>query len=335
MILSSSEEKARKMMIKDMIALCNIFEYYEQFNINLIKFKSEKNNLRCIYDLEDISNGKYIFNAKKIKKFYEQNKSVIDEINRYSSIASFICSNYKTRDDMKIDCLLDYFYEYLMKHKEKKEQILSLLQRLNELGFDALYFYENLDFTSKIYKLYTNYDHTFIYMDNIEVLPNYQNSVVEYKTTGSNYKIFLDLSSRGIYRTKQIFLNSLLFDLDRLPDDITEEYTLDKIIALKEKQKDRYIAIQNSVDLSVGIDDLYKQFNSTTEIVEKLKNVENKDDLKKLLEGIRKNLDELQTMSNKYDESISKEHSIITKEKLQAEKKRYLDLRRDLSIDSC
>ena len=44
--------------------------------------------------LWEISAGKFKIGARKAKKFYKKNKSVIDTINKYSNITRFINDNY-------------------------------------------------------------------------------------------------------------------------------------------------------------------------------------------------------------------------------------------------
>ena len=47
-------------------------------------------NRKFIFQLWDISKGKTKLGARKAKKFYAENKSVVDMINQYSSIPVFI-----------------------------------------------------------------------------------------------------------------------------------------------------------------------------------------------------------------------------------------------------
>lgn len=325
--------------VNHLIALCYILNDYDEFTKNLtrlIKVK-HKNNTDIVYNLYKISKGQVVIGSKKVKKFYQNNKSVIDTINKFSSISEFITHNYDWHGNLREEPGVDFFYKYITSHQKDLERILSLLEQINKLGFDRLEFNEELDFTNNEYQIYTRFNDNFriSYLDNMEAVPNYRSDVVEYKTTGSNYEIvahvsFSDLSK---YDEKEIIVNSLLFDYKRLPEDITKEFTFDRIVSLKKEQQEDCDSIRNSVDLSIGVDDLYSQFGTTSRIIERLKNVESKEQLREILLGIKSYLDQLKSISSKYDDSVSQSDSTITKEKLQEEKQLYLKRRYWASID--
>lgn len=325
--------------VNNLIALCHILNDYDEFTKNLtrlIKVK-HKDNTDIVYNLYKISKGQVVIGSKKVKKFYQNNKSVIDTINKFSSISEFITHNYDWHGNLREKPGVDFFYKYITSHQKDLERILSLLEQINKLGFDRLEFNEELDFTNNEYKIYTRFNDNFriSYLDNIEAVPNYRSDVVEYKTTGSNYEIvahvsFSDLSK---YDEKEIIVNSLLFDYKRLPEDITKEFTFDRIVSLKKEQQEDCDSIRNSVDLSIGVDDLYSQFGTTSRIIERLKNVESKEQLREILLGIKSYLDQLKSISSKYDDSVAQSDSPITREKLQEEKQLYLKRRYWASID--
>ena len=332
-------EKERKLISSDidnLIALCHILNAYTEFTQNLPKLIKTKYNRDIVYNLYKISKGKLVVGSKKVKKFYQENKSVIDTINKFSNICIFINYNYDWQGNLSEESGLNFFYKYISTHQESLERILSVLEKIKKLGFDKLEFDEEIDFTNTKYKIDARLGGNFdiAYFDNIEVVPNYQKGVVEYRTTESNYKIiakvsFGELSKYG----KTIIVNSLLFDPKRLPEDVTKESIFDKIVSLKSNQQENCDTIRNSVDLSIGVDDLYSQFNTTSRIVDGLNNVECKEQLHEVLLGIKAYLDQLQTISSEYDDSISQSDSTITKEKLQKEKQLYLKRRYWASFD--
>lgn len=324
--------------VNNLIALCHILNDYDEFTQNLtglIKVK-HKDNTDIVYNLYKISKGQFVVGSKKVKKFYQNNKSVIDTINKFSSISEFITHNYDWHGNLREEPGVDFFYKYITSHQKDLERILSLLEQINKLGFDRLKFNEELDFTNNEYKIYTRFNDNFriSYLDNMEAVPNYQSDVVEYRTTGSNYEIVADVSSGNLSKYgKKIIVNSLLFDYKRLPEDITKEFTFDRIVNLKKEQQEDCDSIRNSVDLSIGIDDLYSQFDTTSRIIESLKNVESKEQLHEILLGIKSYLEQLQSLSSKYDDSVAQNDSPITREKLQEEKRLYLERRYLNSID--
>lgn len=332
------EDNARKMRVNDMIALCHVFDDYDIFNTRLLEFISSKCNRNDVYNLYRVSHSETVIGAKKAKKFYRENKSVIDEINQYTSISDFINSNYYVDGSLRENSCLDFLCQYLNLHKDEMPNILLVLQKIEKLGFRELLFDEKLDFTSTKYEIcidvYDNYD--YVYLDNMQALSNYQDNIVEYKTNESNYRIVIkQLWLKYPLYDSKIAVNSLVFDSSRLPDKVSKESIFDKIVGLKEEQKDNCTAIQNSVDLSVGVDDLYSQFSLTRKIVEELKNFENKEEARQILLKMNTCLDELQTLSTQYDDSISQDDSVITKEQLKKEKTKYLERRRSMRWDDC
>ena len=322
----------KEVRVESLITLCHILNDYNDFTKNLAKLIKTKYNRDIVYMLDKISNGEFVIGAHKVKKFYRENKSVIDTINKFSNISKFITYNYDYQGNLKEETGLDYFYEYITSHKEDLEKILSLLEKIKKLYFYEIEFDDQIDFTCDNYKMHTRFnDNTAIsYLDNMEALPNYQNDIVEYRTKGSNYKIVVHFLFGGFsrYSTKTITVNSLLFDSKTLPEDITQKIIFDKILSLKKKQQENCENLKNSVDLSVSIDDLYSQLDITSKVAERINEVETKEQLTDLLLVIKSYLEQLQDISLEYDESILQNSSHITKEKLQEEKKLYLDRRK-------
>ena len=322
--------------VNSLIVLCHILNDYDEFTRNLSKLIKTKDNRDIVNKLYKISKGQDVTGSKKIKKFYRDNKSVIDTINKFSSITEFISYNYDWEGNLREKYDLDFFYKYIMSHKENLREILSLLEKIKSLDFGSFQFDEETDFTNNQYEAYMKFNNNFriSYLDNMKAVPNYQSDVVEYITTGSNYEIVAGVSSDELSDFIQIItVNSLLFDSERLPENITKDCIFNEIINLKKQQEANCDNIRNSVDLSVAIDDLYSQFGSTSRIIESLKNVESKEQLHEVLLGIKSYLDQLQIISSKYDDNLSKNDSLITKEKLQEEKRLYLERRYLNSID--
>lgn len=321
----------------DLIALCHMLDEFTEFNKNLpklIKTKYDRDieyNIAKVHNLYKLSNGKFVFGSKKVKKFYQENKSAIDTINRFSNICSFINRNYNLHGNLREECSLDFFYKYFLSHQESLERILSVLEKIKKLGFNKLEFDEEIDFTNTKYEIDTRFSGNLdiAYFDNIEVVPNYQKSVVKYRTTGSNYKIIarrLSLDKFSKYE-KTIIVNSLLFDPKRLPEDVTKESIFDKIVSLKSNQQNNCDIIRNSVDFRIAINDLYTKFITTGMIIGRLNNVENKEQLHEILLGIRAYLDQLKTISSEYDYGVSQNNPAITTEILEEERSLYLEKR--------
>lgn len=300
--------------VSDAIALCNILDEFESFNEDLQKLKVNLNtNFR--YDLHEISRGGFNFNIKA-RKFYQLHKQAIDKINTSLTIVYFLSNNYNKDCTPNKDFV--FFYEYLNKNKNKLDEIKALLSKIKSLGFNELEL-KNTQFTDETYCMNINYPSTFYYLDNMEAIPNYQNSIVYYKTNFSNYRIsIIPNASYDKFSVWRITVNSLLFDLDRLPNRITKNETIDKIVALKNDKKEVCTAIKNSVDLNISIEDLEYQIQVIERVI-RLSSIESKEDMYKMIKEMLQQLNKLQAISAKYDEDIISK-GIVTKEKLIQEK---------------
>lgn len=325
----------KKISIDNMIALCNIIDEFDEFEKKLISAISSKYNRDLVFQIWDISQGKFKLGALKAKKFYEENKLIIDVINRYSDVPMFINQNYGW--DGKPTGDLRFFYEYLVKYKEEMPKILEVLKKIKELGFKNFEFNEELDFTKEIYgtSLPLNNYVDLIYVANPQVIPNYA-SYINYITTDSNYKIKLKLSNDNqiLDNGKNIVLNSLFFDPNTLPQKIDIEHTHEQLVKLKKEQQNNINFIKTSVKLGVSVLDLERQFNCSYEtIINILDGVKNKAELIDILANMKDNLDKLKKISADYDSSVSQNEPLLTAELLEEEKRLYLRRREWSKID--
>lgn len=329
-------EKRIEASVNDLIVLCHIVDEFDSFNKNLNKLMSIKNNSGKIYKLYQLSKNQKIFGERSIKKFYVENKNVIDIISKYSILSNFFNVNYDFQGNLRKDSHLDIFHKYILNHKDELDKILSLLGKIKDLGFDKLELAENTDFTDDEYKMNTAFmfNSEFVYLSNIKVIPNYDNNIVKYVTTGSNYKMILNKVLDSCYNCGHIIVvNNLLFDKEELPDTISRLNIFDTIKSLKDSQNSNCYIIKQSVDLSIGIDDLCAKYNILDKIVSKIDNFESKDELKMVLLQIKVHLDELKAISNEYEHKAIKQNSSITKEKIEEEKKLYLKKKDKMYID--
>lgn len=323
----------KKAETNNIIALCHIIDHFEEFEKNLMPMISPKYNRDFVFQLWDISKGKFKLGARKAKKFYSENKSIIDTINKYSDITRFINDNYSWHG--KPNGNLQFFYEYISSHKEKMEQILDVLGKLSELGFWKFEFNENSDFTKEIYDANPSFKSNFriTYVANAKVIPNYV-SHINYMTTDSNYKMELSIIGEELSEYgKEIVLNSLLFDTKSFPTSLNRENTFEHILRLKNEQKEQSTIIRNSVDLSISISDLEQQLNFTNGTISRLDGVKNKEELVAILLNIREYVEKLKTLSAEHDSSVSKQEPLLTPEVLEKEKNLYLKRRYLSSID--
>ena len=322
--------------INNLITLCYILDDFKDFEKRLLSNISPKYNRDFIFQLWDISRGKFKLGAKKAKKFYNENKTIIDTINNFTNVPTFINQSYGWHGESNEN--FQYFYKYLLNHKDDIPKILILLEKLKELGFHRFEFNEDLDFTKEKYNASPAFDRNFYitYVANPEVIPTYDN-YINYRTSNSNYKMKLDIL--GITNkdfseySRKIILNSLLFDPFTLPKKIDKEHIFTPILIQKNEQKEKDAIIRNSVDLSVSILDLDYRFNLTNRIINELDNVQNKEELIKTLANIKDNLEKLKTLSKEYNNDASQKEPSLTEEVLENEKQLYLKQREWSKID--
>lgn len=318
----------KRISIDNMIVLCHILDDYEEFEKKLIKAMVHGSNRDFVFQLDDVSKGKFRLGSYKARRFYEENKLIVDAINHYSTIPSFINLNYGTNGKIVGD--IRFFYEYLVSHKEDIQKILLLINRLKELGFDNIEFNEELDFTKDVYKTsLSQYDNFYLtYVANPEVIPNYTNEI-NYVTKDSAYKMVLTITG---YKEKEIskynrkiILNSLIFNPYMLPEKLDLEHTYGNLVRLKKEQSDKTSLIRNSVDLNVSILDLDKQYDSTYRIINGLNDsIKHREELVTLLMEIKAELEKLKILGQEYNKNISRNDSLLSQELLEKEKVYYL-----------
>lgn len=334
------KKESRKIDIDAAIALCNILGEFENFNKSAKDLLMRGNNITITYRLNRIATGEKIKSPKgneDIIKFYLENTDIIEEIQRYLPLDNFLLQNYTQDGNMSENSCIKNLYEYLKKNEDKKDEILELLYKVKDLGFSNMTFDESLDFTNTNYRLKEEFsqNNTVAYFDNIKVIPNYNYGAVEYKTTGSNYKMTLKTSYFDISKyDRSIAFNSLVFDHSEMPKEISKASIFDSIISLKEEHKDTCKEITDSVNLSVKVDDLYEQLVSLNELVERLSQIAPRKEIKAILANIEGQLNELKGKSDKYSESITDEKTNITMEGLNKQKVAYLK-RREWGKEDC
>lgn len=327
-------EKIMEMYVDSLITLCHILDNYEEFNNNLIKLNPCKYSPSELHKLYRISKGERVFGAKKLKKFYQENKAVIDTINEHERISSFITSNYSgwNQQITKEKEHLRFFYQYLLKNKEQLEQIISVLEKIESLDFSTIKMVEGYDFTEESQSISAcGYNSEIVYYDNIQIEPSYSNAI-KYRTTGSNYKMVFEFFLGSIKRcsNESIILNSLTFAPSRLPDELSPEAMFDYIINLSQKLDDSYSAINSSINFSINIADMQENFESLDKVINELNDAQTRAEARESLVKIQTELAKLQALSSEYNSSIIEENPELTLQKLDEERKLYL-ARRDIT----
>ena len=319
----------------NLIALCHILDDFDEFEESLEKVISPKYNRDFVFQLFNVSKGKKVFGARKAKKFYQENKEIIDIINQHTNIARFINDSYGYCGESNGD--LDFFFQYFLIHIDEVDKILLLLEKIKELGFENFEFNKSCDFTKEGYGIEPDFRRNFMimYVANAEVVPSYD-SHIYFKTSDSSYKMELKIIGEDISQYgKELTVNNLVFDPNTLPDKIDKEHVLDPIVAAKNAQYKETRTIRNSVDLGIGVMDLENQLVSTKVLVQGLDGVENKDELLEVLDRIGSDVLKLKELSLEYDASVADSELELTGELLDKEKSTYIKRREWSKIDLC
>jgi hypothetical protein len=232
----------------------------------------------------------------------------------------------------------EYFFKFISEHKEDIETIKNIAIKIKNLGFDEIIYGENLDFTENEYELIALDGFYIKFLDNIEVVPKYNYDRIRYKTNDSSYCIEVKINGYGKDKRiseglRRIELNSLIFDPERLPNEITFESTVGTIIKLAEDSKKDNQIIKDTVDMSVSVEDLITQYNNTKKIIESIENVKNKEEIKQILNNILSELTKLKSASLSFEKETVDSFPKISEDKIEDEKKLYLRIRKSTDLD--
>lgn len=312
-----------------LISLCYIFDDFEKFNERLKKViitnhYDIRNFTKRLWQVSTNKKNKLI--KGKVESFYEENKVVIDTINEYSGIAEFINCYYN--QEAEPNAQLDFFYKYILTHKEKLDEIIAVLIKLYHLGIYNIEFNETSDFTKEEYCV-SKYDDSVTFLDNIVIVPTCFG--IYYKSMASNYKI--DVTYMG--RRCSIELNSLCFDADKLPNSTDRNFLMNKILELVDAQQKTREALRESVNLGISLADLSSQAESTYRLINDLNGLTDKNELNEIMLRIRDDIDKLRSIGAQFDSQIVQECPSLTLDIIEKEQKRVLKRREDSTIHWC
>ena len=240
----------------------------------------------------------------------------------YSCLNNFTIDNYDSKGIRNKNLAEDYYYQYIKAHKKDIETIQAVILKIKSLGIDKINFDERLDFTKLEYKLY-NSDYRDL------------TNPIKYKTTNSCYQINLRTNEKAQIEDKNrnIELNCLIFDSNRLPNKIELGSALDIIKNLAEKKKEEYEAIRDSIDFSISTSDLQTYFDYLKNIFERNDEIKKNQDLTNLLEQMKNLLIQIQLFGENFENKIIDSNADITNETMKKEKESYLERRRISFID--
>ena len=330
-----------KESVADLIVLCHIIDSFEEFNedfYELMKLNERIPVVSRLWNIVDLKQSKDMIwdsnDNKKMKDFYRKHRLEIDVINRYSSLMYFFNSHYDVKGNIlkghNCGNNFYFFYQYFLSNKEKTSQILELLMKMKMLGINTLKFNPSADFNNQEYEAYTDFSANacFEYLENIEVISNYDEDKVRYRNLGSNYKITMEPCLRRNVSFNVITVNNLLFGADRLPDELSERVVFAEInrflVAEAEKWNDVHKVLDLSARFSIATDNLLGWFDEASNVIDNLKDAKNKEELISILLKIKENLESLQCASLQFDDTICENNVLITRARLEEAKVKKL-----------
>lgn len=338
-VIEKRNKHCKKIQTNHLIVLCEVVEDYKSFCDDLEELIKSKSNRDLVSKIYHVMQGKLSIGSNKYKRFIEKHKHTIEIMNQYSCLSNLTVLNYDEKGKRRENLAEDYFYQYIQEHNKDIETIKAVALKIRALGFNEINFGEKLDFTEIEYELDTSYESNFAFLENMEVNPTYLNSPIKYRTNGSCYCLILGFNGYGSNKEvskydRNIELNSLIFDPNKLPNEITTESTIGIIQKLAKRKKAEHEDIRDSVDLSITTSDLTNYFEHLKEVFERIDKIKDNQELMNLLNQMQNILAQLQLFGVNFENQIIDSHTSITDETMKREKKLYLDRRYWASINT-
>lgn len=222
-----------KYNVNDLIYLCNHIDRYPNFRIDIELLLRGKSLKKVLADDKVLQNRPFDYKDKRVQVLCQ----------KYGDIAEMVlCS--ATNNDVRAKLRkFDYVYEYILNNISKLNNIKELLGKLKQLGFEDIIFNTCMKLTTETFNAFVdpNKNRCITYLDNMEALSCADIDKITYMSDNSDYRIDLMTSSRYdntlVLRGSVIYLTSLTFDKDRLPDSIEAKVIYDKVVSLTCNEK--------------------------------------------------------------------------------------------------
>lgn len=326
-------EDAIEVRARDLLTLVVILAQFEKFNDDIIDLLKNSKDY-SFNKIQKLKNNGNVIGSKKLKEFYSNNKDIINVVNGYSNIGYFIDCNYDVnKGEIKDD--FRRLYNYLLDNNGKLKSIADLVLRIERLGFEKILFNDQIDFTSSTYYTSSSFNlyDEFSYLDNMYVIPTYDGQTIEYKTRDSSYEIIIEKGINNEVYGKKIIFNDLLMNAEQLPLELTKEETFDKIVKLRSDVQSQYDILRESINLSIGIDSLKSKYCWIYNLANICDVIDIKTKLLSVLNDLKEDILEMEYLSDSYENLITNNNKVLTKEKVRNEKMLELRRRKEVGID--
>lgn len=280
-----------------LLTLCEI-EGYEEFSEGLEKLIISKYG-SFAFSMFQIMSGHDVLGYESFKEFAKKYHNIIDIMNKNKTLYKMIVCKYQ-RDSRFLDGNdIDYFWHYLEEHKSDLNIIREVVKRIKSLNIYAISYDQDKDFTKDSYLLPKAPIVDFSFLENMEGVLTYEET--SYKTTSSVYRIILKyFSSKNIISLydREIELNSLVFDSNRLPSEISFETTVLPINNLTKGNEDKSEEVKNYIELSMSIDKLTSDYEDLKDI---LGNIKETEKAKEILSNRLKEIETLKEIRQNFE----------------------------------
>lgn len=312
-----TNENNNEIRIDVLLTLCETIDYYDDY-INDINTLVKKYGPNVCHNLYRIINGEFVLFSDKYKSFISKYQDVISIIKKYDTAWYF--TDILDFSSKKIDT----FYDYLTNNRENLEFVKYNINKLYNLGFKHITLSEDYNFDSQVCVFNFNKTEPIVLLDNMEMVSACDNDGIFYAGRDSEYKITIKPADDCESIDKvSIELNTLLFDPDRLPNDLSYREVEKKIKNLDPE----YSIIQNFIKLSSTTNLLASQIENLKNIVDNvIDSANNKKNMIKLLNTISNSVKLLKEENRRYEEEVIENSYFITKEKMEKEKNKILNI---------
>lgn len=335
-MLGGYNVETKKAYVNDLIVLCNMIDSFSGFSSDFYELMKMNCEIDVVIKLCNVGvtvkDNKKFFDFKNmriIKDFYQKHKDEINIINKYSSLWDFLYYNYDGKGNLTTGELngtnFAFFYQYFLDNKNQLGQMLLTLEKIKSLGIIELEFNELENFTEQEFWTYTDFflNDNFEYLENMEVISNYDEKKVRYRSLESNYKIVVNNYDADKHK---IVVNNLLFDSSKLPKDLSEKVIFADIKKFLDEHGEEWsrvrAVIDDSVYLSIAIDDLIGRFYDVNDVVQSLENIERKGEVLAILYEIKERLEKLKEINEEISDSICDD--LIAKDEMRKVKNKHL-----------
>ena len=304
------KKKYNEIRVDVLMVLCHILDDFEDF-------RSSEYIKSLIFDynlVEDISRNGSKLLCGPANVFCKRHKNVLDIINKYMGFENFMKATFSLGSHTfigEVNC----FYNYLVAHRDSLDSIISLLEKMQELGIFKICCDDSVDFKNEKNSICIRFsgNDSLNYFENMKAVPNSTVDRVSYITTGSKYKI------RVLGEYPMITVNDLLFDGSLLPDSIDPQILFDEIMKLRTAVQGDNQRLISYVDAATVITELNLKYYDLKKIfgARERENPENREALRNLLSEFLEVVKGISEINSSYGRSIVEGSENLTPELLE------------------